>query len=62
MRRIRFLLCETLALALLAGTVVAGVSERFVSDSFTPLFKYLPAGAAILAAIIPILFYGKGRR
>ena len=63
-RRAWFLLAETLSLALLVGSVVAGISERYAADSLTPLFRILPIAAAMIAGLLPIIFFGhrRGRR
>ena len=58
----RFLLAEIVAIAVLCGSVIAGISERFAAESLTPLFRGLPVTAAIVAAILPILFFGHPKR
>ena len=62
LRRIRFIICEALALAVMVASVGAGVSERFASDAFTPLFRILPIAAAAIATVLPILFFGHRKR
>jgi hypothetical protein len=62
MRLARFIVFETIAIAVLFISVVAGVSERFVAESLTPLFRVLPITAAIVAAILPIFFFGDPKR
>ena len=57
-----FLGAETLSLAVMAGSIVAGISERFASESLTPLFRVLPVAAAIVAGILPILFFSNPYR
>jgi hypothetical protein len=57
-RRRWFLLAEILSLAVMVGSVVAGISERFAAESLTALFRILPVAAAIVAGILPILFFG----
>jgi pyrroline-5-carboxylate reductase len=61
---IRFIAAETVAIAVLVVSVLAGISERFASASLTPVFRALPITAAIVAAVLPILFFGgpQGRR
>ncbi|HVF71164.1 MAG TPA: hypothetical protein VM940_06115 [Chthoniobacterales bacterium] len=60
----RFLVAEAFAIAVMMASVVAGVSARFAADSLTPIFKVLPITAAVVAAILPIVFFGtsKGSR
>jgi hypothetical protein len=55
--------CESLAIALLVGSGLAGLISDFASESLTPIFRILPIAAAVAATLIPILFYGfSGRR
>lgn len=63
-RRRWFLVAEALSLAVLFGSVAAGISERFAAESLTPVFRVLPIAAAIVAGVLPILFFGnrQGRR
>jgi hypothetical protein len=61
-RRRWFLLAEMLSLAVLVGSIVAGVSERFTAESLTPVFRVLPVAAAIVAGILPIIFFGSPNR
>jgi hypothetical protein len=57
-----FLLAETLSLLVMVGSVVAGISERFAAESLTALFRVLPVAAAIVAGILPILFFSNPNR
>ena len=54
----RFIVCETLVVAVMAASVIAGISGRFATALPTPLFSIVPIGAAIIGTIIPILFFG----
>jgi len=62
MRLVRFIVSEIVVLSVLILSVLAGVSERFSSESLTPLFRALPIAAAVVAAILPILFFGDPKR
>jgi hypothetical protein len=57
-----FLVAESVAIAILIVSVLAALSLRFASESWTPVFRVLPVGAAIVATVLPIAFYGNGRR
>ena len=60
---IRFVLVESLAVAVMIGFGLAGMASDTASESLTPLFRILPIAAAVAATLIPILFYGfSGRR
>lgn len=59
---LRFLTSEALAIAVLVLSIMAGISERFVSESLTAVFRTLPIAAAVVAAILPILFFGDPKR
>ena len=64
-RRVRlvvFLIAESLVLALTVAAMLAGISERFLAESFTGLFRIVPIVGAFVAAILPILFFGHPRR
>src|SRR5687768_16738050 len=58
MRLVRFILAESLAVTVLAGSVMAGLSERFAAESLTAVFRVVPILAAAVATILPILFFG----
>jgi hypothetical protein len=62
MRLARFIVCEAIAIAVLVISVAAGISERFAAESLTPIFRVLPVTAAIVAAILPIFFFGHPKR
>jgi hypothetical protein len=57
-----FMVVESIAGGLIVASILAGLSLRFASESWTPVFRVLPVGAAIIATIVPILFYGNSRR
>jgi hypothetical protein len=61
-RRRSFLLAEMLSLTVLIGSILAGISQRFAADSFTPLFRILPIAAALVAAILPIIYFSNPQR
>jgi hypothetical protein len=61
-RMARFVVAETVVIALMIGSVVAGVSARFAHESFTPIFRVLPITAAVVATILPIIFFGDPKR
>jgi hypothetical protein len=62
MRLVRFIAAEVLVLSVLILSVLAGISERFSSESLTPILRALPITAAVVAAILPILFFGDPKR
>jgi hypothetical protein len=61
-RTARFIVCETIAVAIMVASALAGVSARFAADNLTPIFRVLPVSAAIVAAILPIIFFGDPKR
>jgi uncharacterized membrane protein YoaK (UPF0700 family) len=60
-RLLRFVALETLAVALIIVSVIAGLSERFASESLTKIFELLPVAFAIVAVGLPIFFFGHPR-
>jgi hypothetical protein len=58
----RLVAAETFAVAVTIASVVAGISARFAAETFTPIFRVLPISAAVVAAILPIFFFGDLRR
>jgi hypothetical protein len=62
LRLARFIAFETVAVAVLIASILAGISARFAAESLTPLFRVLPVMAASVAAILPILFFGDPKR
>jgi hypothetical protein len=61
-RTVRFIICEAVAIAVMVGSAVAGISERFAAENFTPLFRVLPVSAAVVAVVLPIIFFGDPKR
>jgi hypothetical protein len=57
-----FIVLETMAIGVTIASAIAGISIRFAAESLTPVFRILPVGAAIVAAILPILFFGDPKR
>jgi hypothetical protein len=57
-----FLVVESIAGGLILASILAGLSLRFASESWTPVFRVLPVSAAVIATVVPILFYGNSRR
>ena len=57
-RLIRFILLESIALTLTVASVCTGLSARFADESFTAVFRYLPVSCAVLAGLLPIIFFG----
>jgi len=57
-----FIASEIGALALVVGSIVAGISGRFAADNLTPVFRILPIVGAALVVILPILFFGNPKR
>lgn len=62
LRRRWFLLAELLSIVVLTASVIAGISERFSAESLTPLFRVLPIAAALVAGILPIVYFSKPTR
>jgi hypothetical protein len=60
-RLARFIVLETLAIALTAASVLGGLMERFVSESLTKIFEVLPVTFAVVAVVLPIVFFGHPR-
>jgi hypothetical protein len=57
-----FIALETMAIGVTIASAIAGISIRFAAESLTPVFRILPVGAAVVAAILPILFFGDPKR
>jgi hypothetical protein len=57
-----FLVVESIAGGLSLASILAGLSLRFASESWTAVFRVLPVSAAVIATVVPILFYGNSRR
>jgi hypothetical protein len=59
---VRYIICEAVAIAVMVGSAVAGISERFAAENFTPVFRVLPVSAAVVAVVLPIIFFGDPKR
>jgi hypothetical protein len=53
---------ELFAIGVMIASIVAGISARFANDSLTPIFRVLPISAAVVTAILPIVFFGDPKR
>jgi uncharacterized BrkB/YihY/UPF0761 family membrane protein len=62
LRMLYFIILEALAIGLMITSAVAGISSRFAAESLTPIFRVLPISAAIVAVILPIIFFGDPKR
>jgi predicted PurR-regulated permease PerM len=61
-RLLIFIIAESVVAVLTIAAMVAGISERFLTESFTGLFRMVPIIGAIVAALLPILFFGDPKR
>lgn len=61
-RLLVFAISEVLVIALTIATMIAGISERFLTPSLNGIFRTLPVIGACLAAFLPILFFGHPKR
>jgi hypothetical protein len=52
-----FLIFESLALAILLGSLWGGVATHFSSQTYAQFFRLLPIAPAIVVAILPILYF-----
>ena len=52
-----FLIFESLALAILLGSLWGGVATHFSSETYAQFFRLLPIAPAIVVAILPILYF-----
>ena len=52
-----FLIFESLALAMLVGSLWGGVATHFSSETYAQFFRLLPIAPAIVVAILPILYF-----
>jgi hypothetical protein len=62
LRMLRFIVFEMIAIGVTVASAIAGISIRFATESLTPVFRVLPVGAAVIAAILPIAFFGHPER
>lgn len=51
------MICQAVALSVAFGSGALGISQHFTDASLILTFKFLTIGAAVAAAVIPILFY-----
>ncbi len=61
-RLVRCLMYEAAAILVLLGAVLVGLAHRAPDDPLNLLTRILAIGAAIVAAVIPVLFYGLPER
>ena len=61
-RLLIFIIAEGFVVTLTLAAMVAGVSQRYLAESFTGVFRTVPIVGAFLAAILPILFFGNPKR
>jgi hypothetical protein len=52
-----FLIFESLAAAMLLGSLWGGVATHFSSETYAQFFRLLPIAPAIVVAILPILYF-----
>ena len=52
-----FLIFESLAVAFLLLSVWGGVAAHSWPETFAPFFRILPIAPAIVAALLPILYF-----
>jgi len=62
LRMLRFIVLEMIAIGVTVASAIAGISIRFAAESLTSVFRVLPVGAAVIAAILPIAFFGHPER
>jgi hypothetical protein len=62
MRKVRFVVCETIAMAVIVAWVLAGSSAPFASENLTPIFRVIPVCAVTAAVILPVLFFANPKR
>jgi hypothetical protein len=61
-RLVIFLVAESVVAVLTFAAMAAGMSERFLAESFSGIFRTVPIVGAFLAALLPILFFGDPKR
>ncbi len=59
---VRFAVAEAVAIVVLVGSLIAGLSAPFAAESLTPFFRVVPIGAALVATVVPIVFFGNPMR
>jgi hypothetical protein len=52
-----FLIFESLAVAMLLGSLWGGVATHFSSETYAQFFRLLPIAPTIVVAILPILYF-----
>jgi hypothetical protein len=52
-----FLIFESVALAMLLGSLWGGVATHFSSETYAQFFRLLPIAPAVVVAILPILYF-----
>lgn len=58
-RMVRFVAYEGAALLIMISSIVVGISTRFAIPALTPVLQIVPIGAAVLAGLIPIIFFAR---
>ena len=61
-RLLIFVILESLVIAVTMAAMAAGISEHFLAETFTKVFRIVPIVGAIVAAILPIVFFGHPKR
>ena len=61
-RLVVFITLETLVVAVTVAAMAAGISEHFLAETYTKVFRTVPVIGAFLAATLPILFFGHPKR
>jgi fatty acid desaturase len=56
-----FIVAESIAIAVLIVSILMGLSLHSASEFWAPVLRVLPVGAAAVAAILPIVFFGTNR-
>jgi hypothetical protein len=54
---IRFIVCQIVALSIVAASAALGISEWFTDESLMLTFTWLTIAGAIAAVTVPIVFY-----
>lgn len=62
LRTVRFIISETVVVAITVLSALAGISARWAAQSVPPVLRILPVGAAVVAAVLPIVFFGDPKR
>ena len=52
-----FIIFESLAVAMLLGSLWGGVATHFSSETYAQFFRLLPIAPAIVVVILPILYF-----